>query len=431
MLVTDIATGQISEIYQRFGHVIGEAHWKKRACLLKNEVKGNRFLSEYIAMENALVFQLDHLRMVHARHHVIPHYELENRDIYPAVAFATQVLSIMDSSPPARAEQLRRRVHGAIKNPDDMRALRLELVAATHFTRRGCRVVWPEMTGEGSMDLLVEGLGPSGLEIECKSISDNKGRKIHRQDALRFYKNLWEQLKPLRYGLRTGLSVVLTVPGRLPTKHTERQSLAKRLATQIIAGTNTILDDGTEIRLIDFDVNRLGDISKTRNPTLIRKAIDNITGTRNREGMVTGTREGGALVLAIQSSKDDLLINSIFDALSDSAKRQFSGQRAAIFLVGLEGLDGDQLLSLADQDDRHQEPATLLRKQVSKFLDSKLRDHVVGVGFLSRSGSMPVQHGIVDTGGAAYYFPKRESPFWDNAFSGLFNPSQSTANMNP
>ncbi len=79
---------------------------------------------------------------------VVPPSAAANEKIYPAVSFAGQVLSIMDTLPAAQRQQLKRRVHGAIKNPDDMRALRLELSAATHSRTRGYRVSWPEMSGE-------------------------------------------------------------------------------------------------------------------------------------------------------------------------------------------------------------------------------------------------------------------------------------------
>jgi hypothetical protein len=113
---------------------------------------------------------------------------VNNEQLYPAASFAAQVLSFIDASPKPLAEQFRRRVHGAFKNPDDMRGLRLELMAATHFLRRGRQVSWPEMTGEGNFDLLVSDVGPDGLEVECKSISVDKGRRIHKRESLDFLK---------------------------------------------------------------------------------------------------------------------------------------------------------------------------------------------------------------------------------------------------
>jgi hypothetical protein len=66
-----------------------------------------------------------------------------------------------------------------------MHGLRLELQAATHFSRRGNHVSWHRVNNAGTFDLLVDDLGPSGLEVECKSISDNKGRRIRAHEPER------------------------------------------------------------------------------------------------------------------------------------------------------------------------------------------------------------------------------------------------------
>lgn len=249
MLATEIFVEQIPDVYLRFAQAIGESHWKKRASALRQEIKGNRFLERYIRDENSVAFQLDHLRELKEKYGAIPPEALANDDIFPAISLAAQVLSIMEHSSTSQARQLERRVHGALKNTDDLRALQLELSAATHFIRRGYRVSWPELNGLGTFDLLVEDAGPSGLEIECKSFSTDKGRKIHRRDALEFHSILNSHLGSVKRGLKTGLSAVLTVPGRLPLRHIDRVALAKRVAAKILEGNSATVDDVYDIRL--------------------------------------------------------------------------------------------------------------------------------------------------------------------------------------
>jgi hypothetical protein len=91
-----------------------------------------------------------------------------------------------------------------------------------------------------------------------------------------------------------------------------------------------------------------------------------------------------------------------------------------LLFAGFDGLDGEQLTSIAQQDrDANQQPTALAIK-VSRFLAANHRDYVVGVGFLSRGALRPVTDSVVDSGGTAYYFPKRESPFWHDELGGLF-----------
>jgi hypothetical protein len=76
----------------------------------------------------------------------------------------------------------------------------------------GAKLEWPKMTeGKGTFDLLVPSLGNDGLQIECKALSVNKGRRVHRREALDFLRLLWKEMASMRKSLKTELSVVLTM----------------------------------------------------------------------------------------------------------------------------------------------------------------------------------------------------------------------------
>jgi hypothetical protein len=420
MLALDVHTAQVPDAFQRFSAVIGEEHWRRRVHHCKEEMKGNVFLREYLVRENEIAFQLDHLSELAHRFGRIPLAEAENHSVYPALSLVVQTLSVLGASKKDDAERFRRRLHGAFKNPADMRGLRLELVAATHFARRGRRISWPETTGTGTFDLLVEGDGHAPLEVECKSIGEDKGRRLHRREVIEFAALLKPHLRSTTGGLRRGLSVVVTVADRLPNSHRERVDFAKVLGRSIFAGSSCHLADGTTVRMTDFDV--AGVITGPEpDPRELRATVDTISGTNNRSAIVIGTREGGMLALTIQSQRDDALLTSAFDTLRDAAKRQLTGSRAGMLLTGFDGLDGEQLRAIAAQDQDSLQQPTALRVAVSQFLSSDTRSHVVGAGFVSRSALTPLSSGLVESGGTVYYFPKRESPFWCDGFSGMFD----------
>jgi hypothetical protein len=408
MLALDVHTSQVPEMFQRFCTAIGEEHWRKRVRQCKQEMKGNVFLHDYLVRENDMAFQLDHLSELVHRFGRIPLAEAENHHVYPALALVAQTLSVLDASKKDDAERFRRRLHGAFKNPADMRGLRLELVAATHFARRGQRISWPETNGTGTFDLLVEGDGHAPLEVECKSIGEDKGRRIHRREIIDFAALLKPHVRSTTSGLRRGLSVVVTVPDRLPSSHREKVDLAKALGHIIFAGSTGDLADGTSVRMTEFDVAQAVTGSQP-DPSELRATVDAISGTNNRSAIVIGTREGGMLTLTIQSRRDDAFMASVFNTLSDAAKHQLTGTRAGMLLTGFDGLDGEQLRSIAAQDQDSSQPATALRVAASRFLSSDTRNHVVGVGFVSRSALRAPTSGLVESGGTAYYFPKRES----------------------
>ncbi len=417
----DLYTGEIPSVFERFSDLIDAEHWKKRVDLLKTDIKGNRLLKDYLIQENEIAFCLQASTELAKKFGRFPVHQMDCSSLFPCMAFAAQILSISEASGNTQRAQLVRRVHGALKNPDDMRGLRLELTAATHFLRRGLDVQWPEMIGGGTMDLMIHGLSPQGLEIECKSISDDKGRKIHKREALEFCSLVAPQLNDLGKGLKTGIVAVLTLDGRMPGNFADRKKLAKSVVRNVLSGTSNCQLDGANLQIHEFDPALLGGLGEDGIPVISRDRVDSITGTTNRQALIVGRKSGGAIVLVLQSAQDDSLLTYTFDTLSKSAIKQLSGERAGMFLVGLEGLEAESLMELAQQDSTVDQPPTALRVRVSDFLASQSRDHVVGVGFISRMGLRPATSGVTDSGGSAYIFPKRESPFWHSDFSGLFS----------
>lgn len=421
MLKVELYTCEIPAIFVRFRDIVGESQWLRRATSVKQDIKGHRFLKDHLVEENAIAFALTRCSELVNRYGCIPVQEISTRALYPAMSFAAQTLSILDRSSDQQKKKLIRRIHGALKNPEDMRAIQLEMIVATHFVRRGHTIIWPEMEGDGTFDLLIKNIGVNGLEVECKLATRDKGRRIHRREALEFHHLVRRRLEPVSRTLRSGLAVVLTVPGRLPTRIQEKMELAQRVIDQVLSAQSMAFNDGCHIRVSEFDVTALGDLGSTEHPTIPRNLANVITSTHNREVMVLGQRNGGAIAFALQSSRDDTMLKYIFNTLSESAKSQMSRKRPALLLVGLHELGTDELLNVAMRDFDSQQPPTALRVHASNFLASQERDHIVGVGFLSRDVLGSKLQGDIESGGTAYVFKKQESSFWHPDFSRLFS----------
>lgn len=420
MLKVELHTNEIPELFSRFKAVIDERYWLKRIVSIKEDIRGHSFLAEYLADENEIAFALARCSNLVDRYGRIPMQEAENIDLYPAMSLVAQMLSIMDHSSINETKKLVQRIRGAFKNPDDMRAIQLEVMAATHFVLRGHSISWPEMDGLGTFDLLVKDLGTNGLEVECKSISRDKGRKIHHREALEFHHLVKPKLQTLCRNLQSGVSVVLTLPDRLPDLYKQKQALAKRVVDSVLASQSVKLDDGSDIRISEFAIETPGVIATEKGLAISREAIDLVTATKNRESMILGNRKG-ALIFVLQSRRDDTMLKYVFDTVSKSAKSQVSKDRPALFLVGFDTIEAEGLLRIAMQDNDSSQAPTALRIAVSDFLGKQGLDHIIGVGFLSGSNLKPELNGVVKNGSSAYIFLKKESCYWHQDFSGLFS----------
>lgn len=411
-----MTTAEVPRVYRRLVSAIGAGHWQGAVARQEEAIRANHFLGDYLRSEYAIAYQLDRLRRLVRRFGTVPHEACNDPSIFLSLAFAAQVLRVLEISPAKQAKAFVKRVRTAFSSSTEMHGLRLELQAATHFARRGQRLAWHRVKKEGSFDLLVEDLGPSGLEVECKSISENKGRRIHRRAALEFWGELWKDVASVAQNLRSGLAVVLTVPYRLPEDVGERGALGREVVTRILAGSGATLGGGAEVRIEPFDPAKI-EAAKDKGRDELRKAIGVATGTANREAAVYGTPAGGMLAFVMQSAVEDDVLDQVFATLDDSAARQFTRKRGALFWVALQGIDADQLLSVHEQDSGPGEQPTALRLGVSNFLH-RAPDHIVGVVFSSRSGLFPAVDGSTDSGGATNFFLKEESPLWHASFRG-------------
>jgi len=419
LISVELHTRDIPDIYASFARLVGERAWTKQADSLRREIRGNRFLEQYLLGEFSLVLALDRCAQLQKKYGAIPAPATLDRSLYAAMSFASQVSSMVHHAPAERRAGLISRVRGAMNNNDDLHALLLELQTATHFIRQGHSVTWPEIESTGRIDLLLPNLGPLGLQVECKAISADKGRKVHRRDALMFHHLLSKEISTSLRTMRVGHSVVLSVPERLPTAFAERKQLAASVKAQIHAGASAELPDGCTIRITEFDPKGVLAFDEQGRPQFDRTTIDQLTSTKNREVMIRGSGNG-ALVFVLQSTKDDSLLQYLFKTLKTAADRQFDNSLPALFVVGLNAIATDELTEIAGQDIDRTGPPTALRLGVSDFLSSNNRKPVIGVAFLSRSELANAKGHLVHGSGTVYYFPKQDSPLWNAEFKGLF-----------
>lgn len=420
MLATELQLSDVPALYRRFAEAIGAEHWERAVAKCEEEIRGNEHLAAYLRSEYAVAYRLHELGAILARPGVFEATREFLRSMYPCLSFAAQVLSLTDSWPEVHAERLRRRVHGCMRNPNDLRGLRLEYAMATHFIHRGCKVVWPEIeeTGE-TFDLLVEGAGMVPLEVECKSIGEDKGRVVTRRDMADFFGLLAPLVAEFVQGLETGVACSVKLPGQFPRKLDELKRLANELAAALKQARYDPLEGGVKLEMRTFDAGEFTTAMKGGQHVL-RSEVDRVTSAENAQAIAYGT-PNGVLVISLQSDREKPYLERVMDTLADAAKRQLTGRRAGLLVASFEALTGDQMRSTAAQDADPTQNPTGLRFRTDALLKSSTRAHVAGVAYLSNAGTQLVERGLVDaTGGVAYYFPNATSTFWDETLRGLF-----------
>jgi hypothetical protein len=416
--LTEVHLAHAPGTYQRFAKVIGREHWERRVSQMNAAGNNSQLMARYLHRENSVAYALQRCGELLTVYGALPEDDSSAGDLYPAISFASQVLWMLDAATPVEAGRMVSRVQDALKNPDAMRGLRLELTAATHFARRGLQLEWPEMVGGGTFDLLVNYPGTGSLEVECKSISNDKGRSIHRHEAIAINQLLCDLLTPVLATLTVGLRVVLTVPRRLPTLREHRVALSERIRDQIFVGASTQLSDGSDIRIDEFNLELLGD--EAGEGRIECSAPASIIGGASKEAMVMVGGRGGVLVIVLQSMTGDDVLEATFSTLRAAAKRQLTAARPGLLIAGFNDLSSAQMRAIAERHSDPTQPATALESLIRRLLSPPQRNHLIGVALWSRGELLPPRADVTDSAGVSYYFPNRTSRFWRDPFGGMF-----------
>lgn len=424
MLAIELNLSEVTNKFNAFKGVIGESFWLRRVMLIDEQIRGFPHLNDLLVKENHIAYALARCSDLIKRYGIIPRRYRRDRSLYLAFSFTTQVLSYLECASSTQRPAFIRRVQNSFNQPDELRGLLFEFIVATHLIRRGHKISLPEVGEAGTPDLLVEEVGINGLEIECKSISDNKGKKIHGREAMEFLKLIQGNLLPYlkNSNFTGGLAVVLSIPSRLPKLLSERQEIMQRVMDSISRTSSESYPDGYEVNVSNFDKSLLQDVHFNTDSKELRQLLDEITYTSNREVMIVGSRKA-VVVLALQSKQKDTVLEYLFESLSKSASKQPSKKRAALYMVEFTGVNEVELTSIAHQDSDKEQAPSGLKVAVSKFLSSKNRDYVVGVGFLSNGEIAQESDGNQMHSGGAYFFANRTSKFWHKDFEGLFRQS--------
>ena len=422
MLSVSLSEAEIPGVFDDFKRVIGEQHWLSVANDIQNRAQASPHLRHHLASEFSLALQLGRCsKLAHANRGVLPRGATAEPRLYPAFTFAkqtTQLVAAASRKSRKRANSLVRRVQAAFRESYEADAMQLEATVATHFLLRGNLVRWPELEdGRENYDLLIDDLGPRGLEVECKVVTKNKGRRIHREEAIEFFETVRPRLANLLANFDQGLAFVVTVPARLPRELCDVRALADEIYEHALVEAPSNLRDFF-VTCKSFDVASLGTLSDP--PTAQDKAaVERITGTSNREMLIFETRAHGLVVLTIQSALRDGVVQQAVETMRVAATSQLTGTRPGLLLAQLAGVTPDQLSELSQEDKAAFEPS-LLAREASGLLNTPDCAHVIGCGFLSATAL----HNHVtykSQGGRTYTFYNKTGQSWHSDLEGMFS----------
>ncbi|MFJ2323187.1 hypothetical protein [Pseudomonas sp. NPDC087817] len=367
---TDLREDEFSEIYRAFTGLFPDKPWLKRVSNLQHQINETPTVQSLLWKQNVLAYGLE----AFDRHGKSPEPEVWEAT-KQAMVFAAQIVQVCGDSAPENARKLCRRVLHAINKPDGARGLRFELSVATHLSREGCGITWMEEdNGVETFDMLATIPGVGAVEVECKSLSVDKGESLTEEVFYALTHRLLPLIEPKLPELKRhfyGISITFT--DKVSESAAELAQLAAELADAVSAGERELVGVCTiNLRLCNLQ-------SMQHEPSV----DELITFANEQLGIDPGYRvikslgDQGYLVIDVQS-----LVPSKFDAAlgkvaKDAVRKQMTGKRPGCLVIRVERHSGPTLEAFAEEE------INSLARRATKLLGNPDNAHLAAVVFVS------------------------------------------------
>jgi len=410
---TEIRSGEFPAVFERFEKTIGGNLWRRRVGKIRDDIRGNPYLRDWLLEENRTAFVLNAFSMGKDASGVLPAVQIQDARQYETVAFVTQTMAFLDSVDARIAKAFVGRVRGAFSNPPDFRGLSLEMLTATHMQRQGTVIQLPQ---DGTYDWFADREGLA-FEVECKSISGDKGRQIHLRESLDLCHLIKKELGRLIDSVTDGLLLTVKLPAKAPSAYQVRKEIAKQ-AKRAVLMAQDLASDCASITQAHFPKNRLVLTGDPSDRERLTKFMEEHYGqAHGHQAVAHATRAGGLILVTIGSQQGDDMIGETMRTLERAASDQLTGSRPGILCIKFEGLTADELIEIAQSGD----PPTALRIGMHSLWQSSAMESVSRVAFMADGKVEQRASGAWSRVGASYVFDNPKSAFKNDTRLQLFD----------
>lgn len=374
-MITDLHDHQLEATYDRFVELIGGKPWLKATDDHQRQFATNPLYEFQVTREYRVAYGLAHFDKMGM--------SLQDSDLWPtvihALIFAAQVCELAEKGidENSRGSYIRR-VKGAFRNPDDMRALNFEHLTALSLYKQGARIYWPnDSTGPETYDLLVTTQDGVVIEVECKSNSADKGQPITQQEASEFLNRLLQQL-PNTPNAGQVLAVKVRVPKRLPRSNSDIDQLVSEVVEALKAGASTTGGDVTVIQQTIEAPMPLASASLDYIQSVIVDPVNEVFG--EAEGYrIVALKGDSAICLEVASGRAAKIFDAMWKTAKHAVRNQMTKKRPGCLVMRMEGLRREELIRLSIDN-----PSPLAVFATKVLIDPR-HQHLACIAFISDS----------------------------------------------
>jgi len=323
------------------------------------------------------------------------------KEFYRIASLSTAVVETHRQLSPTGKKRLRGMLIDALKN--DFRSIEHEMHVATHLVARGYDIEFTDIESKARYDFLAT-KGARQIEIECKTIGYDQGRKIHLGDFNALAERLYPICRTYVDQQRESKLIILSMRERLHTNDDLLARICSYVRDILEFGRDHAEDCELSLQCRTYHATRLPPDEAT-----LRKQTEDLLQSHQFQLFLFGDSVS-AVVFIAHSQRRDQVLSYMYRQMKGAAD-QFTGSRPAIVCVQVEGIYPDEWRSLATNSS--------LQVMTNRYLRSPSRSHVHSVaynsmGWLERDASVVTEHT------SALFFANPYHPMRDDPLVGIF-----------
>jgi hypothetical protein len=367
-----LSTDEAPRLLDAFLRILGREPWLKRYRTLRQQVRGNPLMAEFVARHHDLELAMGRWLEAEASGGPLsPH--IRTPSDYALFSFVAAVSQVYGELEAAGRNRLVGTLRDGLNTDRGLRPFQNEIETAIHLIRAGFDVVfWDMEQGDGFDFLAVR--DNIELEVECKSVSGDLGKRVHTRRMLDFSRHVRAALTETLDRLNGGRLVRVSVADRLPAQPALLEEMARDVRSALVG-----IPCRSAAHTIDVQHFELTGTPFESSAALTREAmaqfLETQLGRSDLYAFSDDRRGKAAVVVVVESEHRDGVIGELLRDLKKAAG-QFSKSRAAIVVVQFLELEANAFRELARRESENPRNASALQVATHRFLDSPGRSHV-------------------------------------------------------
>jgi hypothetical protein len=411
-VLTTLLMNDFPSIYNALVDAFPHKPWLKRTEVLDQHAKSAPLRHALARKSNDIAYSLSLFDQFGMGLMATP----EESEMVVAMCTIAQTLNLAKISGEQARSRLLKRLEGAFRNPDDMRAMRMELHTATHLHRLGSRVEWSdECSGQETFDMLIVGASGQEVEVECKTWSEDKGSAITAEQASGLLQHLDGMKTKLIETVNSGevLAAILTVAAGLPRSEPEQRQLAHDLVRAIVKSQPIVADAG-KVSLHRLPAPLIGQLEGDTHIAYCLQLVDAKLGPAVGYRAVIVDRQR-TVIVEFRSERASKKFSRMLKDAKHAIRDQMTGSRPGCLVVRLEGISGSALR------ERVEEVGSVPAVFAQTLFQDEQHEHLDCIVWLSDPTLQELASGVGSSQSVSYVMRSTKGRYSYLDLGGMFN----------